>query len=373
VWEFPSGGTANYRHCQHDKNAKDYDGWEINFLGFDELTHFTRRQYLALCARVRSAKPGLPTIIRATSNPGGDGHEWVFERWGAWLNPEFEAEGLERRFDSEGRRAPPARPGEVLWVRRVRGAEVYSREDTGQGALSRTFIPALARDNPHLTKNDPDYLAQLEELDPVTKQQLLYGDWLVRPAAGKYFKRTWVEFVDAPPADTLKRFRAWDLAGTEKKDSKSDPDWTVGGRFSIDRDGHFYVEDIVRTQGNPGEVKRLIQATAEMDGVGTSIFLPQDPGQAGKYQVTDMRKALFGFIVKSTPVTGDKLSRFGPFSSYAQGGLVRIVRGKWNEAYIAELESFPEGAKDDQVDVTSDGFRMVGNVNRMVLAFAKTK
>src|SRR5690606_29111291 len=127
-WTFPAGGKAKFRHCQKPGDYKKYDGWEINLLCFDELTHFTERQYKYLCARVRSSRPELPTLIRATTNPGGPGHEWVFRHWGAWLDPEFMAEGLEPRFDGD-KPLPPAKPGEVWWIRTLDdGREVYYRE-----------------------------------------------------------------------------------------------------------------------------------------------------------------------------------------------------------------------------------------------------
>jgi predicted phage terminase large subunit-like protein len=371
-WTFPSGGAANYRHLQHEKNASAYDGWEINLLCFDELTHFTESQYKALCARVRSSDPKLPKYIRATTNPGGPGHDWVFRRWGAWLDPEFEGEGLEKR---EGR--PPADPGEILWVRTLDdGTERYYRDKPPEEpglppALSRTFIPAKLEDNPHLAENDPEYAAALNSLDPVRRAQLKGGDWLIKPAAGEYFKRTWITFVDQGPPDPLKVVRAWDLAGTEKKDQKDDPDWTVGVKMALGRDGRVYVLDVVRLRGNPGEVRKLVKATANIDGKTVPIFIPQDPGQAGKSQVYDYRKDLIGWVVKSKTVTGDKVQRFGGFSSFAEGELVSLVRGKWNLEYCNELEGFPEANHDDQVDATSDAFNFVARVNKMVAGLQK--
>jgi phage terminase large subunit-like protein len=37
---------------------------------------------------------------------------------------------------------------------------------------------------------------------------------------------------------------------------------------------------------------------------------------------------------------------------------VKLVRGPWNDAYIAELENFPDGKHDDQVDGSSGAFTM---------------
>lgn len=373
-WAFPAGGKAKYRHCQREHDYAKFDGWEINLLCFDELTHFTERQYKAICARVRSSDPTLPRLIRATTNPGGPGHDWVFRHWGAWLDPEFTADGLEPRLDENGKKVPPARPGEVWWIRTEKDQETYFRsepppEEGKTLALSRTFIPARTEDNPKLTANDPEYLAELNKLDPVRREQLKGGNWLVKPAAGKYFKREWVEFIDRAPTTVLSRVRAWDLAGTEKTDSSDDPDWTVGVLMSF-TGTQFVIEDEVRFRGNPGEVKRRIKQTAEQDGYSVMIRMPQDPGQAGKAQAVDYTTELTGWYIITKPVTGDKIQRFGPFSAQAELGAqtqtgpkrVAIVRAPWNAGYCGELEGFPEaGHKKDRVDATSDGFDTLAN------------
>ena len=35
---------------------------------------------------------------------------------------------------------------------------------------------------------------------------------------------------------------------------------------------------------------------------------------------------------------------------------MKLVRGSWNEDYLQELESFPYGAHDDQVDASAVAF-----------------
>lgn len=55
-------------------------------------------------------------------------------------------------------------------------------------------------------------------------------------------------------------------------------------------------------------------------------------------------------------VTGDKITRAEPFAAQWQAGNVEVVRGPWNDAFFSELEAFPEGGHDDQVDAAADGF-----------------
>jgi len=48
--------------------------------------------------------------------------------------------------------------------------------------------------------------------------------------------------------------RYWDLAATEKTEF-NDPDWTVGVKLGRDRNGGFWVLDMVRARANPGDVE----------------------------------------------------------------------------------------------------------------------
>jgi hypothetical protein len=200
-WEFPAGALVQLNHCQHENDAFNYQGQEFNMLGLDELTHFTKTQYAELRSRVRGKSPRL---VRATSNPGGEGHEWVFERWGPWLDPEHQGSGLPDRFDEDGTKLPPAVPGQVLWVLATLDGEEYVPRGTPK-ATSRTFIAARLEDNPELTREDPDYEQRLLDNDPVRAKQLRHGNWLVKYAAGVMFNRGMFRIVDAVPTAAIRR------------------------------------------------------------------------------------------------------------------------------------------------------------------------
>jgi len=366
AYQVPGGGTTLYGHCQLAKSYAQFDGWEINLLEFEELTHFTEKQYKYICARVRSSDPKLPTLIRATTNPGGEGHDWVFKHWGAWLDPKFEAEGLPKL--SERPIGPPAKPGEIWWVLQVAegnvNREVYYREDQtskGKRTLSRTFIPAKLTDNVDLFANDPNYLEQLRSLDPLRRSQLLGGDWLAKPAAGLYFKRQWVTRVPLSDVPRDAKFcRGWDRAATEKTDD-NDPDFTVGVLLAR-KDGILWVVDRKKGRWGPGPVESLIINTAREDattwGSGVLVAVPQDPGQAGKDQKYRMLDKLAAYSLRMRPESGDKATRFAPFSSQAEHLTVRVVEAEWTEDYLSCLESFDGLGKihDDDADGTSTAY-----------------
>jgi len=225
--------------------------------------------------------------------------------------------------------------------------------------VSVTFIPAKVFDNPALLRVNPEYLASMLSLPlPLLEcERLLGGNWKIRPAAGLYFKREWCAVVDEVPAD-LDVIRYWDLAATEKTEL-NDPDWTVGIKLGRDKNGGYWLLDMVRGRANPGDVDRLLLNTATQDGKRVRIGFGKDPGQAGKSQALHLVRAFSGFTVAPTLESGDKLTRFGPFSSQCRAGNVKILRGRWNEDLCRVLEGFPDLAHDDEVDACSGALDML--------------
>ena len=349
-WTFPSGASLSFAHLEHEKTVLSYQGAQVAYLGFDELTHFTEKQFWYMLSRNRSTS-GVRPYVRATTNPDAD--SWVARLIAWWIDP---ATGL----------AIPGRAGVVRWFARIGGRLAWADSPAELQAMhpaarpkSLTFVPANLADNRILEAADPDYRANLEALPRVERERLLGGNWKVRATAGALFRREWFPVVDAVPAGG-RVVRAYDLAATEKKAIGDDPDWTASVRVrrvpdaSDARSGLFYVESARRLRGTPAAVESMILATASQDGVGVCIRLPQDPGQAGKAQADTYVRKLAGYDVKATPVTGDKVTRAAPASAQAEAGNIRLLRGEWNDDFLDELEAFPIGRHDDWVDALAD-------------------
>ena len=172
-----------------------------------------------------------------------------------------------------------------------------------------------------------------------------------RSSGGRLFKIAQLPIVMEEAAGT--QVRAWDLAATQ------DGDFTAGILLTRTSEGGFQVNDVRRFQGGPEMVVQIIRETAERDGVSVTVGLPQDPGQAGRAQIAYLTKALAGFRVVSSRESGSKETRAMPVASQVNAGTVSLLRGSWNRDFLEELQDFPGGAKDDQVDALSRAFSMV--------------
>jgi hypothetical protein len=143
-----NGSTTRFGYCAGENDVYQYQGAEFLFIGIDELTHFTLRQWQFLTSRNRCpVAKTFPNMAGAT-NPGNIGHAWVKALW------------VEKR---------PA-PG-------MEHPEEYD-------AREFAFIRATLRDNP-VYANDESYAKTLRALPRHLRQAFLEGDWDV--FAGQYF------------------------------------------------------------------------------------------------------------------------------------------------------------------------------------------
>jgi len=187
------------------------------------------------------------------------------------------------------------------------------------------------------------------------------GQLQQRPSAreGGMFKRDWFDIVNELPITAQGyKVRSWDLAGTA--DAKSDPDYSVGLLMARDPlTGIFYITDVIRKRLSPAGVEAAIKNTARTDGYMVTVRLPQDPGQAGKFQVRTFVTMLAGFNVRIEPEENSKATRAESFAAQAEVGNVKLLRGAWNEAFINEICAFDKGRFDDQVDAATGAYRVL--------------
>jgi predicted phage terminase large subunit-like protein len=361
VFVFPSGAKVSFAHLQYETDIHGWQGAQIPLICFDELTHFTRKQFFYMLSRNRSTC-GVKPYIRATTNPEAD--SWVGDFISWWIGeqgyPIPERSGVIRYFI--------VIDDEVKWADSREALAVdYGVEP--QHIKSFTFIASSVHDNKILLEKDPGYLANLNALSSVEKGRLLHGNWRIKPSAGMYFRQEQAQVVPVVPGKIIRVCRAWDLAATIPTPENPSPDATAGVSIARLDDGRYIVLDVIHVRRRANDVRALVRNTAESDQFrhqGIKVRLPQDPGQAGKEQAESYVKHLAGFSVKTQRVSGDKVTRAEPFSSQWQAGNVLVLAGAWNDVYFSELESFPDGSHDDMVDASSDAFSEValgGRIN----------
>ena len=163
-WVFPSGAKLWMTYLERPEDVLRYQGQAFSYIAFDELTqHATPFAWDYMRSRLRTTDPDLPLFMRATTNPGGPGHQWVKRMF---VDPAPEG----KPFD-----ATDLETGETLTY-------PEGHEKAGKALFKRRFIPATLKDNPHLF-SDGSYEANLLSLPEMQRRQLLEGDWAIADGA----------------------------------------------------------------------------------------------------------------------------------------------------------------------------------------------
>ena len=182
TYRFPSGAVLQFGYIDNPEDRYRYASSEFAFIGWDELTEFRLgpgddNPYEFMFSRLRkSASLPVPLRMRAASNPGNIGHEYV-----------------KRRFITD----------EALAALRDDRPQVFYADPENR---DRAFVPALLADNPHLDREQ--YMANLMHLPPVSRARLLQGDWSIVEDA--IIKPNWLSYYDVRgemlvPLDKLRR------------------------------------------------------------------------------------------------------------------------------------------------------------------------
>ena len=154
----------------------------------------------------------------------------------------------------------------------------------------------------------------------------------------------------------------WDLASS----TKTQGDYSVGAFGGTDKAGNLYLVNINRGKRAWPEQKRVILQCAELNGEGSLIGIETVATWA--VALEELKSAVAGrFIVKGFTPNKDKVGRANPWLAKVDGGMFYMVRRPWNQDFMHELEQFPNGAHDDQVDAVSVLWEMVRKRQKILL------
>ena len=391
TWPHPS--RVEFRHLQHEGDELDHKSKQYAFLGFDEASDFTNGQFVFMLSRLRTTC-GVKTQMLLTTNPDPDCYLRTWIDW--WIDP---ADGF----------PIPERCGKIRYFVRIKDKVIWGNsraelekyvDNPEHDIMSMTFIPARVTDNKVLLEKDPSYLAKLKSLPEVEQLRFLMGNWNAREASGDFFQMHWFKLWGATPLEralmqqddfehkVVASVRWWDLAATAVEGNlvpgierpadfkcrpagDTKPDWTFGVRLDRLRNGKVIVADSVAFQDSPGAVEAAIIRYAQEDGPGTVVGLWQDPGQAAIGQMERLKARLeaAGITVAIEIANKNKELYAREPSRACYRGEVFYKKGKWNDRFFNQLQTFPPPTKDDHddaVDAFSGGWHYLAQSGPIV-------
>lgn len=200
-WKFPSGSRLWLTYLERDADVLRYQGQAFSYIAVDELTQYqTPYAWDYLRSRLRTTDKHLKVYQRASTNPGGPGHNWVKKMF---IDPAPWGESFDAR-DLE--------TGEILKYPANHDLESLR----GKALFKRRFIPGRLKDNPFLYE-DGKYEANLLSMPEHQRKQLLEGSWdVVEGAAFPEFNRSIHVIKREPIPQSWRKFRAADYGYTSR-------------------------------------------------------------------------------------------------------------------------------------------------------------
>ena len=385
--KFSTGAKIYFTGLDGEAGMKSLQGKQISAIMLDESTHFTEEEIVWAESRLRTKAKMTPNIW-LTCNPDMDSviFTWIKD---FYLYPE----GTIVDGENVGGRANPEKDGVVRYFLKVGNTTEWgeSREElierfgdrfpkdktTGKTTASPksfTFISATCLDNPPLLEANPDYVSTLAALPRITRERLLFGNWLAREEGAGYFKREWVlPLIHNVDHSKVKKWvRTFDIAYSVPSENNPHPDYTATALMAKMQDDSYVVVHVDRTRQRAGDVEDWVLDVIEKDKQyyhgNYQAYLPQDPAAGQMVRIYWAKLGLArGIALRFQKVSSQngKVGNFQPFSASAENGLIKFVKDdSWNEYTFAELEGFDgkrstSHRKDDIVDNMSFGFNIL--------------
>lgn len=255
---------------------------------------------------------------------------------------------------------------------------LLSQMDKGGESWTVISLPAIAEDDDPLGRRQGDPLwPEKKDKNFLEAQQRAMGPyyWQAQyqqhptPIGGGLFKRDWFRYIIVEdqsyviegkliPIKECRRFVIVDLAFSERKSA----DYTVLASWAVTPDDDLLLLDIIRVR-----LEDELMAVAEGTDINDTgllrvlwdLWRSFKPGWIG-IEKTSIKLSLIeyakkkGLPIRDLMPDKDKVSRAQSAIAKMSAGGIYFLRGaSWLKEYEDELLSFPYGAHDDQVDVTS--------------------
>lgn len=320
-WDFPNGNSIRFAHLELEKDVRSWDGSQIPLLGFDELEHFSKSQFLYMLSRNRSLC-GVPPYIRATCNP--EPQSWILELIGWWIDDAGyaikERSGVVRYFATvSGQFVTANTPEELL--------EKYP----GCAPKSFTFIHASIEDNAKLMQIDPGYVSNLKALPEHERERLLKGNWKVK-RQGPLWKWGWFQRCEPAAVPALTRVVVGvDPSGGSGKGNDAQGIVAVGRG----EDGRYYVLEDATCKLTPrgwGEAAVSLYETRRADVIAV------ESNFGGEMVESTLRQVAPEANVKRVHASRGKAIRAEPIAALYEKG--KVVHAGFFTALENEMVGF---------------------------------
>ena len=180
-----------------------------------------------------------------------------------------------------------------------------------------------------------------------------YGQ-LPSPSDGGILKGKWFNIINAIKDENGERISLdsleWnfflDTAYTQKQEN--DPTALLAASFY---DGKLYIRRIKEARLEFPELVKFIPDFCISNGYSRQSIIYVEPKASGKSVVQYLKSNVSMNIMEGETPTTDKVSRANSISAFIEAGNCYLIEGEWNESFLNQVNAFPNGLHDDQIDV----------------------
>lgn len=217
-----------------------------------------------------------------------------------------------------------------------------------------------------------DKLLQKQRVEGIGFESLYQGNPI--PRGGTFFERRWLLGSDnkpilksieqlpllSPMPFGRRLVRYWDLASS-RNDSACYTSGVLLMKLGDGDTAEFWVCDVVRGRWMPAERNLKMREIAELDAIipgYEKMWFESPVFDKQRAAARAIHSVMSGFACSADNVgnQGSKELRAEPVASAAKGGILKVVDGGWNAAFLTEIEGFPRTTYKDQVDSLSGAF-----------------
>jgi len=338
---FLNGATVM---CKGLKNPDSARGPNINWLWYDESRNDLTG--MAWKMAIASVRVGENPQAWTTTTPMGMSH-WLYEFF------------IEKDL-----------PDVVLKVMKEEGWDMDNLIDSYKGSITDN------KDN-----LDPGFYVSILSSYPSgwLKDREVDGDFAEE--GGKIGDARWFtnnkdgedKVLDEVLPEQTKILRYWDLAATEKKQAKDDPDEMVGTLISKHKGESsdkpkFCVQGQIGGHWGDEKAIEIIANVARVDGPFIPVWVEQEPGASGKITVAAVKEYFKRFPeLRNHTVSGLDVKKVGDrvlaanllWFGVAEEGRMYMLKAAWNKETLKQIDGFTQVKHDDRVTSITNGMHIL--------------
>lgn len=215
--------------------------------------------------------------------------------------------------------------------------ELYERAQKNESGEWQAFNFS-SYTNPFIAKSEIDELVR--ETSAAVRKQEIFGEFTDSQGTGILRREWWKYYTELPPV--INRIvQSWDTAFKKNEEN----DFSVCGTYAETPLG-FYMLDLWRGRVEFPELKRVAQSLYQK--WNPAVVLIEDKA-SGQSLIQELRTTSLPVI--GVPVENDKIARAHSVAPTTESGRVFLPdNAPWVHDFVNELEDFPNGEHDDQVD-----------------------